>query len=84
MSSIAPNVLRIGEDQEEIVDYKALNHIQIVDLVAHYFANALLPFFEPENHEEKSLTIMPLSEEFVESRYNIHHSNIIQSQIAEL
>jgi len=66
---MAPNVIRTMEEddeQVELVNYKALNHRQIIDLVSHYIANAMLPYFQPENHGEKYLSVMPLAEEFVE------------------
>lgn len=63
---MVPNVLSTDEEGNEVVNYKILSHKNIIELVSHYISNALLPFFEPDSQEEISMTVMPLSEEFVE------------------
>lgn len=83
LKAMAPNALKISDDGEERVDYQILSHSEMIDLVAHYFSNALLTFFEPEVIEEKCMTIMPLSEEFVEEKFSIEHTNILRNLEAE-
>lgn len=83
LKAMSPNALKIGEEGEEEVDFSTLSHVQVIDLVSHYFSNALLSFFEPENPEEQCMSIMPLSEEFVEDKYSIDQTNIIKNLMAE-
>lgn len=83
LSHVSPNLVRFNKEFEQEIDYKSLTDQQIIKLVAHYFTYAILPSFEPEGTLEKLLSIMPLSEEFVEHQHSIDKTNIIQTLQAQ-
>lgn len=55
--------------QDSCPNYSALKSQEVIDLVAYYFSNILMKFFENQGSDYGQDPLTPLSEEFVEPRY---------------
>lgn len=83
LRKMAPNTNKVNAEGKFELDYNALTAEQVISLVSHYVVNVLMPFFNPENRNEKDLYVMPLSEEFVEPCYSFETMNSSYSPVFE-
>lgn len=69
---MAPGSFMAKEGAEKkVLNYRSLTAQQVIELVSHYIVNVMMPFFAPENSNDKDVSIMPLSEEFAEEQFSI-------------